>query len=187
MLHMHVHSALGGSNIWLCNILRMPMSCRIMACTQAPCSNMTLRDNIIVRLLQGRPSTSGRKQEGAMNVQLSTEETYADILPVRPAGNVSAYLSIMRGCNNMCSFCIVPFTRGRERSRPIQSILEEVGHFVHSTCFELLFWHNVIYWLCCIQSTVKDMSHLCSHLCRAVDLTGCCLLSLLHGPELHHC
>ena len=61
-----------------------------------------------------------------MNVQLSTEETYADILPVRPAGSMSTYLSIMRGCNNMCSFCIVPYTRGRERSRPLQSILEEV-------------------------------------------------------------
>ncbi|DBA70565.1 TPA: hypothetical protein ACH3X2_011957 [Trebouxia sp. C0005] len=76
--------------------------------------------------IEGRTSTSGRKHEGAMNVQLSTEETYADILPVRPAGSMSTYLSIMRGCNNMCSFCIVPYTRGRERSRPLQSILEEV-------------------------------------------------------------
>jgi tRNA-2-methylthio-N6-dimethylallyladenosine synthase len=63
----------------------------------------------------------------AMNVQLSLEETYADILPVRKSGdNIRAYVSIMRGCNNMCSFCIVPFTRGRERSRNYYSIEDQV-------------------------------------------------------------
>ena len=62
----------------------------------------------------------------AINVQLSTTETYADVLPARLGKQISGFVSIMRGCNNFCSYCVVPYTRGRERSRDINSICAEV-------------------------------------------------------------
>ncbi len=112
------------------------MKVGVLGCMAERLKNKFLEEEKIVDLVVGPdaykdlPNLLSEVEEGrnAINVILSKEETYGDISPVRLQSNgVTAFVSITRGCDNMCTFCVVPFTRGRERSRDPQSILEEVN------------------------------------------------------------
>ncbi|XP_071375369.1 mitochondrial tRNA methylthiotransferase CDK5RAP1 [Centroberyx affinis] len=114
---------------------RTPMKIGILGCMAERLKTELLEREKLVDVLAGpdayrdlpRLLAVAHGGQQASNVLLSLEETYADIMPVHHAPHgYSAFVSIMRGCDNMCSYCIVPFTRGRERSRPVSSILEEV-------------------------------------------------------------
>ncbi|MBP7184383.1 MAG: tRNA (N6-isopentenyl adenosine(37)-C2)-methylthiotransferase MiaB [Saprospiraceae bacterium] len=106
----------------------------VLGCMAERLKSKLLEDEKLVDIVLGPdayrdlPKLIAQADEGSkgINVFLSREETYADISPVRLDGNgVSAFISIMRGCDNMCSFCVVPYTRGRERSRSMFSIVAE--------------------------------------------------------------
>ncbi|WP_396602095.1 tRNA (N6-isopentenyl adenosine(37)-C2)-methylthiotransferase MiaB [Algibacter sp. R77976] len=112
------------------------MKVGVLGCMAERLKTKFLEEEKIVDLVVGPdaykdlPNLLAEVDEGrdAINVILSKEETYGDISPVRLNTNgVSAFVSITRGCDNMCTFCVVPFTRGRERSRDPQSIIEEVN------------------------------------------------------------
>lgn len=114
----------------------------------------------IARLLDGTIESG----QAAVNVQLSREETYADIAPVRYDSNgISAFVSIMRGCDNMCAFCVVPFTRGRERSRPVGSILDECRDLVDRGYREVtVLGQNVNSYRFTADGTAVDFAELLS-------------------------
>ncbi|SDS25110.1 tRNA (N6-isopentenyl adenosine(37)-C2)-methylthiotransferase MiaB [Gramella sp. MAR_2010_147] len=112
------------------------MKVGVLGCMAERLKDKFLEEEKIVDLVVGPdaykdlPNLINEVEEGrdAINVILSKEETYGDVSPVRLQSNgVSAFVSITRGCDNMCTFCVVPFTRGRERSRDPQSIVEEVN------------------------------------------------------------
>ncbi len=113
---------------------RPGMTIGVLGCMAERLKSKFLEEEKLVDIVIGPdsyrdlPNLIAKSDEGmkAVNVLLSREETYADISPVRLNSNgISAFVSIMRGCDNMCSFCVVPFTRGRERSRDPQSIVQE--------------------------------------------------------------
>ena len=112
------------------------MKVGVLGCMAERLKEKFLEEERIVDLVVGPdaykdlPNLIKEVEDGrdAVNVILSKDETYGDIAPVRLGGNgVTAFVSITRGCDNMCTFCVVPFTRGRERSRDPQSILNEVN------------------------------------------------------------
>ena len=111
------------------------MKVGVLGCMAERLKSQFLEEEKIVDMVVGPdaykdlPNLLAEVEEGrdAINVILSKEETYGDISPVRLNSNgVNAFVSITRGCDNMCTFCVVPFTRGRERSREPQSIIDEI-------------------------------------------------------------
>ena len=125
----------------------------VLGCMAERLKSKFLDEEKIVDLVVGPdaykdiPNLLDEVNEGrnAVNVLLSKEETYGDISPVRLASNgVTAFVSITRGCDNMCTFCVVPFTRGRERSRDPKSILNEIKNLEKSNYKEVtLLGQNV--------------------------------------------
>lgn len=140
----------------------------VMGCMAERLKSKLLEEEKIVDIVVGPDAYRDlpnliEKVEGgqkAVNVLLSREETYADINPVRLGSNgVTAFISIMRGCDNMCSFCVVPFTRGRERSRDPESIVNEAKQLLEQGYREVtLLGQNVDSYLWAGGGLKKDIT-----------------------------
>ena len=130
--------------------------------------------------------------EKAINVELSTTETYRDVIPSRICGNhISGFVSIMRGCNNFCTYCIVPYTRGRERSRDVESILNEVADLVAKGYKEVtLLGQNVNSYRFTTShpkdmsdetlQVIADMPNVCKHIHLPVQSGSSRILKLMN-------
>lgn len=140
----------------------------VMGCMAERMKSQLLEEQKLVDLVVGPdayrdlPNLLATVESGqkAVNVLLSREETYADIAPVRFSSNgITAFVSIMRGCDNMCAFCVVPFTRGRERSRNPESIIAEVKDLFEKGYREItLLGQNVDSYLWHGGGQKKDLS-----------------------------
>ena len=147
---------------------RPNMKVGVLGCMAERLKHQFLEEEKIVDMVVGAdaykdlPNLVAEIDEGrdAVNVILSKEETYGDVAPVRLNSNgVTAFVSITRGCDNMCTFCVVPFTRGRERSRDPQSILEEVNDLAARGFKEItLLGQNVDSYLSFGGGLKKDFS-----------------------------
>jgi len=125
------------------------MKVGVLGCMAERLKSQFLEQEKIVDMVVGPdaykdiPNLLKEVEEGrdAINVILSKDETYGDVAPVRLNSNgVTAFVSITRGCDNMCTFCVVPFTRGRERSRDPHSILEEIADLWNRGYKEIPCW-----------------------------------------------
>lgn len=154
----------------------------ILGCMAERLKKSLLEDEKLVDIVAGPDSyrdlpnlvsivDNGQK---AVNVLLSREETYADISPVKlDEGGVSSFVSIMRGCDNMCSFCVVPFTRGRERSRDPQTIFNECKELFDKGYREVtLLGQNVdsYRWNITSKGEIKDESQPTTNFAQLLDL-----------------
>lgn len=164
------------------------MKVGVLGCMAERLKSKFLEEEKIVDLVVGPdaykdlPNLINEVEEGreAVNVILSKEETYGDISPVRLQSNgVSAFVSITRGCDNMCTFCVVPFTRGRERSRDPQSILEEVNDLAKRNFKEItLLGQNVDSYLWYGGGLKKDFAK-ASEMQKATAVNFAALLDMV--------
>ena len=154
----------------------------VLGCMAERLKSKLLEEEKIVDLVAGPdayrdlPNLVQEVDDGqkAVNVFLSREETYADISPVRLNSNgITAFISIMRGCDNMCSFCVVPFTRGRERSRDPHSIVAEAQELFDKGYREVtLLGQNVDSYLWSSNPDVISINAEKKAIKKGVDLTG---------------